>query len=291
MLDFNFPFVDTISRNGITCFKCDSSVDVGAVNPNIDYCFCQFECEDPLIQFAGNEEREKDYFTLYHKSLDEQSTVNFFINDIALLDGIHGKSIPNGFEVDFTKIYDVLGGGDYTLKSEVVEFSIDRTKTWGKFRVVPFNLQRANGTFKMESFQTGSIENSFDFENENVKFSLRLNGILTNKTRVVELLDTPSSRRKDVQVHDRWWYEYDLIFDSNKYDFVSLIFDNMAVGTEIFISDYNLENQTKSTPYNKIPLRLIESESEHIKGTNTTKYTVKFRDSLRNGIKHPFIDC
>ena len=66
--------------------------------------------------------------------------------------------------------------------------------------------------------------------------------------------------------------------------------ENLIIGTTLFVSDYNLQNQTRKEPFNKIPLRLIETESEHIKGTNTTQYTIKLRDALQNGIKHPYIE-
>jgi hypothetical protein len=255
----------------------------------IDYCFCNVECETPLIQFAGTEEREKDYFMLYGGSKDEASTAQYFIDDIELVDGLHGTAIKNGFEVDFTKIYNVLGGGDYSLKMVVNEWGGDVEKVYKLFKVAPFNTLRADGTVKIEAFQSGEIEKSFNFENENVKFSLRIDGILTNKTQVTELIDTRDGNNNIIQVHDRFWYEYDLIFSTNKYDFANLVLENLIIGTTLLVSDYNLSNQSKNEPFNKIPLRLLETESEPIKGTNTTQYTIKLTDALRDGIKHPYI--
>ena len=292
MLEFQLTDDSPLIREGITCFKCDSTVTVTPLDPETDFCFCEFECEEPLLQFAGTTEREKDYFMLYYKSEDEDLEVKYFINDTEIIDDSLGKAINNGYEVDFTKVYNVLGGGDYTLKMEIKEWGVDIVQSWGLFKVAPFNQQRADGTFKIESFQTGNIEKNFNFENENVRFSLRIPGILTNKKEVYELLDTPDGNNRDVQVHDRWWNEYDLIFDSNKYNFVKLMLNNMVFGTEVFISDYSLFNQHKKEPFNRLPLRIVETESERTIGTNTTEYTIKFRDSLRNGIKHPYIkDC
>ncbi len=290
MLEFQLPNTTTLIREGITCFRCDASINVEDTTNEIDYCFCDVECETPLIQFASNEEREKDYFTLYYKSKDDTSTTQYFIDDTELIDGVHGVAITSGFEVDFTKIYNTLGGGDYSLKMEVTEWGATFEKVYKLFKVAPFNLLRANGTVKIEAFQSGEIEKSFNFENENVKFSLRIDGILTNKTQITELIDTPDGSRRTIQVHDRFYYEYDLIFSTNKYDFSNLVLENLIIGTTLFVSDYNLQNQTRKEPFNKIPLRLIETESEHIKGTNTTQYTIKLRDALQNGIKHPYIE-
>ena len=80
-----------------------------------------------------------------------------------------------------------------------------------------------------------------------------------------------------------------LIFNLNKYNFAELIFENMLIGSELYISDYSLENQHRENPFNRIPLRLVETESEHIKKTNTTQYTVKLKDAIRDGVKHPYI--
>jgi len=291
MLEFEISDSNITTREGITCLKCDSSITVEPPVEKVDFCFCNLECESPLLVFAGDTDREKDFFTLYHKSKDESAIIQFFINKIELVDVTHGKSIPNGFEVDFTKIFNTLGGGDYTLKKVVTEWAVETVTEWGLFRVAPFDLSRADGTVKIEAFQTGNFENGFDFENENVKFSLRIDGTLTNKNEVLELLDTPDGRRNDIQVHDRFWNEYDLIFDSNKYGFMKLLLKNMLFGTQLFVSDYSLSNQHKEIPFNRVPLRLVETDSDHIKGTNTTSYSVKLRDSLRNGVKHPFIDC
>ena len=288
MLEFQLLDGNPLIREGITCFKCDSTITVSDLNPEVNFCFCKFECEEPLLAFAGTTEREKDYFTLYGKSLDENYTQTFFINDEEIVDDTYGRTIPNGYEIDFTKVFNILGGGDYTLKKEFTEWGVTQTETWGLFRVAPFNEVRADDTVKIEAYQSGSFEKGYDFENEDVRFSLRIPGALTNKTEVYELLDTPDSRWMDQQVHDRFWNEYELIFNSNKYNFVRLILENLLFGTVLYISDYGLHNQHRKLPFNRIPLRIVETDSDHLKGTNTTNYTVKLKDALRDGIKHPY---
>lgn len=290
MLEFQLLDTNPLARMGITCKLDGASVDIVSDFTKLDFCFCSFECSEPLIQFAGTNEREKDYFTLYHKSKDETAAVSYSINDLPMIEA-YGRNIPNGFEVDFTKVASQLGFGDYTLKKEVEEFGQTFTESWGKFRVAPFSEIRADETVKIEAYQTGSFDNGFDFENENVKFSIRIPAILTNKTPVYETLDTPDANWKDIQIHDRFWNEYDLIFDSNKYNFVKLILENMVFGSELFVSDYNLLNQTTSVPFNRIPLRIIETDADHIKKSNTTSYVVKLRDAIRNGIKRPYNEC
>jgi len=289
MLEFQLTDDTPLIREGITCYRCDSSVQVGESEETVSHCFCEFECEEPLIQFASDKEREKDYFLLYYESSDEDLETIYKINETTLEDGTHGEAIEDGFLVDFTKIYNTLGGGIYTLTMEVTEWGVEFEKKYGKFKVAPFNIKRADGTVKIEAIQNGEIEKSFNFKGNNVPFSLRIPGILTDKTYVYELLDTPDNKRRDRQIHDRFWNEYNLIFNLNKYNFAELIFENMLIGSELYISDYSLENQHRENPFNRIPLRLVETESEHIKKTNTTQYTVKLKDAIRDGVKHPYI--
>lgn len=291
MLVFQLDNPNPTTREGITCFRCDSTIEVNDPILEIDFCFCTFECEEDLLVFAGNVEREKDYFTLYYKSKDESAEISFFIDETELEDGTHGRSIPNGFIVDFTKIFNEIGPGSYRLKIDVSgEFGVDFELTWGKFKVVPFDISRADGTVKIESIQSGNIESGFDFENENVPFYIRIPALFGNMQKVDELKSNPGSRRQEIQVHDRWWYEYDLEFNTNKYDFVRLILDNMIAGTEVFISDYNLMNMTREKPFNMVQVRQVETETEHIKLSNTTNYVIKFEDAIKNNVKHPYID-
>ena len=295
MLVFDLGDANPAIREGITCFICDSTISVTEQGPTLSTCFCDFECESPLLAFAddsdGATERTKDYFTLYYKSKDTTAIITFFIGDVELIDGTHGQAIPNGFIIDFTKIFTVLGGGQYTLNTIITgEFGITFTKSYGKFLVAPFSEERADGTVKIKSIQNGNIESGFDFGNENVTFYLRVNGIFGDKQKVNEFIKTPNGTRQDVQVHDRWWYEYAFEFGTNKYDFANLILDNMLAGDEVYFSDYNLVNMTKEKPFNNILVREVETETEHIAGTNSTTYTVKLEDALKNNIKHPYIE-
>lgn len=297
MLVFDLDNTAPALREGITCFRCDSTINSTPPEDELTTCFCDFECETNLLAFADTSpsatDRTKDYFTLYYKSKDETATIDFKIGDTVLVDGVHGDSIGNGFIVDFTKIFTELGGGAYTLTIDVSgEFGFDFVKEFGKFQVCPFSELRADGTVKIKSIQNGNIESGFDFEDENVPFYIRLDGFFGNKKKVNDFIKTPNGSRVDVQVHDRWFYEYEFIFDTNKYNFVNLILDNLLAGDEVYFSDYNLSNMTTKQPFNNILVRETETDTEHVTGTNTSNYVVKLEDALKNNIKHPYIkDC
>jgi len=305
MLIFDLPNTSPANREGITCYKCDSTISFTPPEDALSTCFCDFECETNLLAFADSSpsatDRTKDYFTLYYKSKDETAVISFNINGNDLIDGDHGVALFTdetetdqvGFIVDFTKIFTTFGGNQYTLNIVVTnEFGATFTRSYGKFQVCEFSELRADGTVKIKSIQNGSIESGFDYANENVPFYLRIEGFFGNKQKINEFIKTPNGSRVDVQVHDRWWYEYEFIFDSNKYNFIDLILDNLLSGDEVYFSDYNLLNATRDVPYNNIMVRESETDAEHITGTNTSVYTVKLEDALKNNIKHPYIeDC
>ena len=289
MLEFQLLDPDPLLREGVTCKFEGIKINVPDPVFSSDFCFCDFECDSNLIAFAGTIDREKDYFTLYHNSKDPDATVQFFINDTELVDVIHGTAISNGFIVDFTKIFSVLGGGSYLLKTTISEFGSDLELSYGKFDVMPFSELMAEGTVKIESFQNGSIESYYDFGNENVPFSIRVFGILGNENKVKTSIITPNNSREDIQAHERWHYEYECIFTSNKHGLSRFILDIMMSSDKILFSDYNKSNMTTDKPFNKLHLREVETETEHILGTNTTKYTLSLEESIKNNVKHPYL--
>ena len=289
MLDFQLLDTDPLLREGITCKFGGAKVTVSPVGIKSDFCFCNFECSENLIAFAGTTKREKDYFTLYHKSQDDDAVVEFLINDIPLVDGTHGEAISSGFIVDFTKIFNEMGGGSYLLKISINEFGVLSESTYGNFDVMPFSEDMADGTVKIEGFQSGHIESSYNFENELVPFSIRLFGILGNENKVEESVITPDNDRIDIQAHERWFYEYELIFESNNHQLSRFFLDIIMPSTKLFFSDYNLSNMTKEVPFDQLQLRGKETESEHIKGTNTTVYTISLEEAVKNNVKHPYV--
>jgi len=294
MLVFDLSNTATAIREGITCYRCASTITAPESLITLDTCFCEFECDYPLLVFADNSltasERTKDYFTLYYKSKDSTATVSFFIDDTELIDITHGESINNGFIVDFTKIYNTFGGGFYTLKININEFGSTFTREFKRFQVAPYSEMRADGTVKIKSIQSGLIESGFDFGSQKVPFHIRIEGIFGNKQKVNEFKKTPDSNYIDRQVHDRWWYEYEFKFNTNKYNFVNLMLDNMLAGDEVYFSDYNLDNMTTTNPFNNVMVREVETETNRVERTNTTQYVVKLEDAVKNNIKRPYID-
>ncbi len=284
MIDIQINNTTNLVRNSITCLLDKTTKSASVVNTSLDYCFCQFECEQNLLVFAGANGRENDLFTLYFKSEDENATVKYFINDTEITDNTYGKTIQNGYIVDFGKVYSELGGGDYVLKIEIEQFGETQEIKYGKFKLAPFNIMRANGTVKIQANLNNRIENGFDFGNENVPFEIRIDGKFGNRQRVIEqVLNQLSSRNTEI-AHKRWHYEYELNFDIQKFNFLKLIFETILAGEQIYITDYNLDTIGQE-PYNKLPVIEIETNSDEYQGINSTTHTIRFEDALKNGIK------
>jgi hypothetical protein len=149
MIDIQVTNTTNLVRNAITCLLDKTTKFIKSINDGLDFCFCQFECEQNLLVFAGANERENDLFTLYYKSQDDTATVKYFINEIEITDDTYGKIIQNGYVVDFGKVYSQLGGGIYTLKTEIEQFGETQEIKYGKFKLARFNILRANGTVKI----------------------------------------------------------------------------------------------------------------------------------------------
>lgn len=284
MLRFQLPDLRPLQREGITCKLEAESIDVTNEPFELDFCFCGFECEDYLKVFSGVTEREKDFFTLYHKSLDESATVEFTINDIVLEDETHGETIPNGFTVDWTKIANTLGHGVYSLTTTINEFGAEKIRTVGEFRLMPFRLEDAHGTVKIKTIHNGDLESRYNFDCENVPFEIRLPAIFGNRTRVDEFEDFSNRNRDTEQIHDRWWYEYSLDFTMKNKALLDLLINQYLSGEIIEISDYQIFNHVT---YDKLRVRLRETDIEEEQGTNYATYSIKFEDYNKDKIKHP----
>ncbi len=284
MIDIQINNTTNLVRNSITCLLDKTTKSISAVNEPLDFCFCQFECEQNLLVFAGANERENDLFTLYYKSQDDTATVKYFINEIEITDDTYGKTIQNGYIVDFGKVFSELGGGIYTLKIEVEQFGETQKIKYGKFKLAPFNTIRANGTVKIQANLSNRIENGFDFGNENVPFEIRVDGKFGNRQRVIEQVLNPLANRNIEIAHKRWHYEYELNFDIQKFNFLKLIFETILAGEQVYITDYNLDTIGQE-PYNKVAVIEIETNSEEYQGINSTTHTIRFEDALKNGIK------
>ena len=247
MLVFNEPNTTVIPTEGIACHGCFGSVSLPPEQLELDYCFCLFECETEYKVFSGVNSREKDYFTFYYNSKDENATNTFTLlkgsDEYPLTDSTYGEIIAYGYELDWTKVANELGHGVYTLKEEISQFGRTTTRKYGKFRLLPFSLDVADGTVKIESYQSGKLENSFDFcEDSEVRFSFRVKGYFGNEKQKTETSRYVTAGRVDTNIQTRIYNEYELIFNTSDHKIARLISENMILGSRLYISDYNVLN-------------------------------------------------
>jgi hypothetical protein len=117
-----------------------------------------------------------------------------------------------------------------------------------------------------------------------VPFEIRVDGKFGNRQRVIEQVLNPLANRNIEIAHKRWYYEYELNFDVQKFNFLKLIFETILAGEQVYITDYNLDTIGQE-PYNKVAVIEIETNSEEYQGINSTTHTIRFEDALKNGIK------
>lgn len=289
MLEFQLPDPRPITSEGITCKLEDARVNVLDVPFVSDFCFCEFSCEKDLLAFAGTSKRERDFYTLYYENRDNDGSTEFFIIkngvETELVDGVHGRAIENGFIIEFTDIFNTLGSGRYSTRIDVLEFGVERIRTFQYFQVMPFNDLAADGTVRIESLQNGEIEGQFTYNN--VPFSIRVYGKLGDRQESFETIKNDTNNRIKEQVHTRNHFEYSLEINTVQHDFMIDILKNYSIGNVVTISDYNIRNQDV---YDQLQLTRTDEAAtiDNDSQSRYAKYTIKFQDYIQNNIKRPF---
>jgi hypothetical protein len=148
-----------------------------------------------------------------------------------------------GMLVDWNLVQLAFGYGKYKVRTVHTSLGTPYTSDSWEFEVVEYNDFRADGTFRMETYQNGAIEGGFDYSGINWYQSLRISGKLGNKQ--VELIETnyQKTNREKVQiqaeVENTWTLNTELL-PAVVYNIIN---EDAILANKVQITDYNLKNQ------------------------------------------------
>lgn len=280
MLEFQGAKDNTLIRTGITCFLCSDKVKLPPEPVYKDYCFCKITgCDyENMYAFTGNNDYESDQFSLFSQVLIDHTVSYFAIKksysgdtEIPLVDGVHGTlnvfdDNTQQFMVNWKMLSDAEGHGVYDLKIVRDYAGTEREELYRTFMVTPFDQELADGTVRITTYINNVLENIGDFKDYNVKSQIRLKGRTTLESIQGEYETNPTGDRKQVQVHDREWNQYNVSIEGiieNTYDLVVKFY---LMSDLIVVDDYNLFNKNFQDLY----LRKNEApEVENVSKFNT----------------------
>lgn len=215
-------------------------------------------------------------------------TYGTFYDFGSLGDPLTPQSNYKGMLIDWFKVWGVHGYGVYTFVVQQSLLGTASTVTSRNFRLLPYSDFAANGTVKIESYQSGNIiSNAFDYTDLIVGgwySSYRISGIFGFKTPVLESDSYLTSDYVKSQIQDKIKTEYTLrskLLSPETVD--NIVFDAM-LANDILVTDYNLNNRT----LNKVSVYPTGFEPTHLPQNNNEVYQIVFEAKTQNHIKRNF---
>lgn len=261
---------------------------VSAVSPVItlpsspnsrNFCMCDYAtspCEYyelAFVDYSTISQQQDNYINDYRKfllqPLDITSTFQFTLIDKNGVeynlyesgtppDDIYNDIYDQGFNLDqplqvgvkviWYKVAFHLGYGDYTVRISQTDFSNTVTQTTHKFRVVPFDTKRANGTIKVEVGNVGVTMNGSNWTgltNNGINVftnMIRVNGRLNLLDPEIEIESIEDGTRTTKPVQTKLTDQYSIAVERLPFDLGrSLIHEGVLMNWQI--TDYNVFNE------------------------------------------------
>ena len=270
--------------------------------PNVPldpYCLCDLglkECNyiEPAF-YGGANEYENDYTSFFINKVDENDTIKFYLINVEneeetelveIEQALFGEYFDNetftGVRVDFNLLHSSFNDlHKVKFKIKQVVFGTEIIEESHEFELIRWSLERANGTVRIETVNSGRIESGNNYSSYNWKRSVRLQGFFGRETPTINTDNYQDGERRIKQIQDSIRNEYTLETEliPNKI-FKGLIFNDM-LANEIFVSDYNLKNAN----YKGLPVYPVSIASSYYEKNENGSYEITFTDRRQNIVK------
>ncbi len=195
--------------------------------------------------------------------------------------------LPNadykGIVVDWYLVKQAFGYGRYTVLITHTSLGTAYEFTSWKFLVVEYNAERANGSIRIETYQSGVIMSGFDYTGLGWYQSLRIQGKFGNKTPTAEIDNYQNVKREVMQISTKIDNTYTLnteLLPSHISDYLN---EDALLANIIQVTDYNTYNQKLYRRF-EITLSNIVNVVNHTDSVKSN-YVYEFKQKLDNVIK------
>lgn len=285
-----------------SCALQTESVTIPVGKPELDFCFCDFECdftELVLADLSDLDEYKNDRTSVlidlpdaslsFTIDLVNASTgvvtplIDATYGSYYALGSIAGHPTKGGYLLDWNKVATLLGFGVYYIEQEQTLFTGTVTEKTYNFRLQPYTEVRANRTVKIESVHNGCIEGGIDYTGMNWLRSIRIPGKFGNLVPRIETDNYVSTNRKIIQIQDQVVNEYTLFTRRVPEAVLIPLVQDKILANEIFITDYNLDSFEDIRQKEVVALEI--TDTVYNSGSKKAKYNIRFEEKLQNLIK------
>jgi len=305
--------------SGLVCESSPQPLIVNTPKQQIDVCFFDFEPEYFEWAFYDlsepNNEYKNDFFAPLVEVPLSSDTVTFTLfrgsQETILNDDTYGTYYPfgslnktvngvtfhelkTGYKINWGLVGSILGNGDYKLKISGTNAGVDFEVFSHIFSVGTYDVEKADGTVKIQSTHNGCVEGGFDYTQLNWKRSVRIAGEFGKPEPQFEENNFITPSNKVVQITAEMPYQFTLLTDLLPSYIWGPIIQDKYLADELFISDYNKLTAGKDDKLNtnnplggpslfdKRPVRLAESPSlTHYDNNTRSNFEAVFIDAIK----------
>jgi hypothetical protein len=238
------PFMDEDSYDVCVCDGCDFEEDAYVNNGGEGY-------KNDWKSFIGKRKFSTDTITFklvkggVVVATLNSSTYGTYYNfgDALFVNDLVNFPDYKGFIIDWNLVQQGFGYGKYVVRVEIVSLGVTYTKDSHTFNVVEYNAYRADGSVKIEGYQTGFFQKYFDYTGLNWPQMMRIRGKFGNKTPNLTVDNYENYSRYIEEVGNNITDFYELsseLLPSNIFNFINY---TLLRANTLLITDYNLLNQ------------------------------------------------
>lgn len=196
-------------------------------------------------------------------------------------------SLKIGFVADWNKILDEEGVGCYHFTADRVIISQNSKLTSHKFNLIIFDEQRADGTIRVVTKQTGVIEGGTNYEGFEWTSYIRLNGFFGKPEYTLTIDNYIDSNRNIQQIQDSIKTVYTMSLKLTPSSIIIPFIKDKLLANDMVITPYGIFDFLER--YREIPVYAegIE-ESKYFEMNTKGVFTFAFTDKKQTPIKRKF---
>ncbi len=285
----------------MSCNLSTGSASLPQEIPNIDFCFCDYECDfiEEVFAQVGATSYENDISSFLF-DVPDTATGSFDLvliqsdgTQINLTDNTYGiyyglgtlsQSTKGGYRVEWEKVADLLGFGSYTFRLSETNYNNTVSTTSHCYKLLPYDPVLCDRTVKIQTVHNGCILGGFDYTGLDWLKSVRIPADFGDKTPRLETDNYINTQYKKKQIRDEVINEYTLSTERLPSYILNPLINDQLLANEVFITTYNLFS---FEDLRDLEVYFTEVSEVNYAGNTSKKatYSMKFEEKTQNIIK------